>query len=139
MGWNRHIGNRIMTLFSFWQHWVILNDQSSIDYSLFAKPFLHYFPSIYWWSSIYPRKSSLHAKFNVKDLGEARYFMGMEIHITAQGSYLSQHKYISDILKDIDMLNCKPARFPLPTRLKLRSNAGILLQDSYKYRRLVER
>lgn len=41
---------------------------------------------------------ALYEAFTVKDLGQARYFPGFEIAKSREGIYISQRKYIKDIL-----------------------------------------
>ncbi|KAK6135902.1 hypothetical protein DH2020_030389 [Rehmannia glutinosa] len=47
--------------------------------------------------------------FTIKDLGFAKYFLGMEIARNEDGTVLNQRKYILDILRDTGMLHCKAA------------------------------
>lgn len=64
-------------------------------------------------------KEALHKKFTIKDLGLAKYFLGIEIYHTSQGTHLNQRKYIIDLLHDSGVTAAKPASFPLPQDLKL--------------------
>lgn len=50
----------------------------------------------------------MHHTFALKDLGELHYFLGIEVVRLANGIYLSQAKYIYDILSKHDMVNCSP-------------------------------
>ena len=50
-------------------------------------------------------KSMLNLKFKISDLGEFKYFLGTEVIKTNGGVYLSQKKYMLDILKKFGMLN----------------------------------
>jgi len=62
-------------------------------------------------------KTSLHTKSTIKDLGLARYFWGIELARSTQGTFLNQRKYILDILQDARMTGVKLANFPLPKGL----------------------
>ncbi|KAL0389722.1 UNVERIFIED_CONTAM: Retrovirus-related Pol polyprotein from transposon TNT 1-94 [Sesamum calycinum] len=73
-------------------------------------------------------KCYLHDLFTIKDIGEARYFLGLEIARNSKGSYVAQTKYILDIVKDTGLLEAKAASTPLPQGLKLTSDCGALLQ-----------
>lgn len=53
-------------------------------------------------------KRALARSFEVKDLGYLHYFLGMEVAYGAQGIYLSQRKYVIDLLTETGLLNCKP-------------------------------
>jgi hypothetical protein len=43
-------------------------------------------------------KARLHEQFLMTDLGPHRYFLGIEISSTSNGFYISQKKYIQDLL-----------------------------------------
>ncbi|KAK4402749.1 Retrovirus-related Pol polyprotein from transposon RE1 [Sesamum angolense] len=124
--------------------------QSSHDYCLFVKTtdsrllaLLVYVDDILLTGSsleeIQAVKSYLHDLFTIKDIGEARYFLGLEIARNSKGSYVAQTKYILDIVKDTGLLEAKAASTPLPQGLKLTSDCGALLQNPDSYRRLVGR
>ncbi|KAL2239868.1 UNVERIFIED_CONTAM: Retrovirus-related Pol polyprotein from transposon RE1 [Sesamum indicum] len=84
-------------------------------------------------------KSYLHDLFTIKDIGDARYFLGLEIARNSDGIYLAQTKYIQDIIADTGLQQAKAVSTPFPTGLKLCSDAGALLQAPDSYRRLVGR
>ncbi|KAL0355577.1 UNVERIFIED_CONTAM: putative mitochondrial protein [Sesamum radiatum] len=84
-------------------------------------------------------KDYLHSLFTIKDLGDARYFLGFEIARNSTGVYVAQTKYILDIIQDIGMTNAKPVSTPLPLGLKLNMNSGALLPSPDQYRRLIGR
>ncbi|KAL0408278.1 UNVERIFIED_CONTAM: Retrovirus-related Pol polyprotein from transposon RE1 [Sesamum radiatum] len=84
-------------------------------------------------------KSYLHSLFTIKDLGDARYFLGLEIARNSTGMYVAQAKYVQDIIRDIGLLNARPTSTPFPLGLKLSEDCGALLADQGKYRRLVGR
>ncbi|KAL2243773.1 UNVERIFIED_CONTAM: Retrovirus-related Pol polyprotein from transposon TNT 1-94 [Sesamum indicum] len=64
-------------------------------------------------------KTYLHSLFTIKDLGDARYFLGLEIACNSDGLYLAQTKYVHDIVRDTGMMSAKSASTPLPFGLKL--------------------
>ncbi|KAK6143486.1 hypothetical protein DH2020_023834 [Rehmannia glutinosa] len=90
-------------------------------------------------SEIDALKRYLDDLFTIKDLGYARYFLGMEIARNSDGTVLNQRKYILDILHDTGMLDCKAALTPLPPGLKLRGKEGDPLADPERFRRLIGR
>ena len=45
-------------------------------------------------------KSCLHNQFHTKDLGMLRYFMGIEVIRSKRGIFLSQRKYVLDLLSE---------------------------------------
>ncbi|GJS77447.1 retrovirus-related pol polyprotein from transposon TNT 1-94 [Tanacetum coccineum] len=90
-------------------------------------------------SEILNLKSSLDNKFTIKDLGLAKYFLGIELCKTDTGMHLNQRKYILDLLTDAGLTGAKPSPFPLPTQLKLSLDKGTPFKDAGVYRRLVGR
>lgn len=48
-------------------------------------------------------KQAIHARFTIKDLGEASYFLGMELYRRTTGFFLNQQKYILDIIVAFDL------------------------------------
>jgi Reverse transcriptase (RNA-dependent DNA polymerase) len=63
-------------------------------------------------------------EFEVKDLGQYRYFLGIEIARGAEGIVLSQRKYVLDLLTKTYMLGCKPAVSPINVKTKIVADAG---------------
>ncbi|KAK6125101.1 hypothetical protein DH2020_041165 [Rehmannia glutinosa] len=84
-------------------------------------------------------KQYLDSIFSIKDLGFAKYFLGMEIARNADGTALNQRKYILDILQDVGLLHCKPTHTPFPPGLKLQVKDGVPLDNPDRFRRLVGR
>lgn len=56
-------------------------------------------------------KDFLNNKFNIKDLGTLKFFLGIEVARTKRGLVLSQHKYTLDILKEAGMTGVGQALF----------------------------
>lgn len=56
-------------------------------------------------------KKVLDEAFRVRDLGQARYFLGVEIARSKGRIYISQRKHIKDILLDTDMQEAKGNHF----------------------------
>ena len=49
----------------------------------------------------------------MKDLGQMKYFLRMEVARSKTSISISQRKYILDLLKETGMLRCKPASKPM--------------------------
>ncbi|XP_011078646.1 uncharacterized protein LOC105162338 [Sesamum indicum] len=81
-------------------------------------------------------KSYLDGLFTIKDLGCARFFLGLQIARSESGISLTQSKYIHDIINDCGLQNSKPAATPLPPGIKLQTTSGENLVDPERYRRL---
>lgn len=90
-------------------------------------------------SAISDFKSYLSTCFHMKDLGSLKYFLGLEVARSADGFYLCQHKYCTDIVNEVGLLGCKPAGFPIAQRHGLALAKTPLLTDPGRYRRLVGR
>jgi Reverse transcriptase (RNA-dependent DNA polymerase) len=83
-------------------------------------------------------KNYLKNKFDIKDLGRFKYFLGIEIaHSKENGLFLSQRKYILDLLKKTGKLGAKPSSTPMESNKKLYLEEGELLKDIGQYQRLV--
>ncbi|KAM1261665.1 hypothetical protein ACFX13_027613 [Malus domestica] len=76
-------------------------------------------------------KKFLHGHFKIKDLGNLKYFLGIEVSKSKKGIFISQQKYALEILKDSGLLGARPVEFPIEQNVKL-SNTGELLKDPAK-------
>jgi hypothetical protein len=83
-------------------------------------------------------KKMLAKSFEVKDLGFLHYFLGIEVVYGPQGIYLSQRKYVLDLLAETGMLGCKPASTPIELNHHTRADLGDTL-DKQNYQRLMGR
>ena len=72
-------------------------------------------------------KTFLQTKFQTKDLGALRYFLGIEIARGKKGIFLSQRKYVLDLLSETGMIGCKPCDTPMIPNSKLQLEDGELL------------
>ena len=81
-------------------------------------------------------KSFLHGQFHIKDLGMLRYFLGVEVMRSKHGIFLSQRKYVLDLLSETGKLGAKPCSSPMAPSLRL-AREGELFEDPERYRRLI--
>ena len=58
-------------------------------------------------------KTLLQKQFDMKDLGELRYFLGIEVVRTPDGIWLSQRQYVLDMMSKYGMVDFKPSAVPL--------------------------
>ena len=85
-------------------------------------------------------KSFLHNQFHTKDLGMLKYFLGVEIMRSKQGTFLSQMKYVLDLLSETGKLGVKSCSSPMAQSLHLtRDREGKLFEDPERYRRLIRK
>ena len=74
-------------------------------------------------------KKKLTEEFEMKDLGLMHYFLGLEVWQNLEGIFLNQGKYVVEILKIFDMLECKSMTTPMDTNLKLLSDESSEFMD----------
>ena len=84
-------------------------------------------------------KVMLDDKFKLKDLGNLKYFLGLEVARSEKGIALCQRKYTLELLNDAGLLGCKCAKTPMEHNLRLSKFEGEELQDPSYYKRLVGR
>ena len=82
-------------------------------------------------------KKLLAQEFEIKDLGQLKYFLGMEVACSKGGISVSQRKYTLDLLKETGMLGCKPAETPLNPTSKTELEEDNPLTDKGRFQRLV--
>ncbi len=82
-------------------------------------------------------KKLLKQKFEMKDLGEWRYFLGIEVIKSSKGIWLLQRQYALNKLAEYGMTGCKAISIPLEQNVKLNANEGDLVEDTTMYRRIV--
>ncbi|MFV1180123.1 reverse transcriptase domain-containing protein, partial [Klebsiella pneumoniae] len=94
-------------------------------------------------------KERLQQAFKIKDLGELRYFLGLEFARSDAGILIHQRKYALGLVSELGLAGCKPYSTPLEFNHKLtstvfdeviekNSNAEDLVLDEFgKYQRLI--
>lgn len=82
-------------------------------------------------------KAYLHSTFTIKDLGEAKYFLGIEIARSEEGIVLSQRKYVLDLVQRADLQGCRAVSTPLPPGLVLGQGSELMMEAPDFYRQLV--
>ena len=84
-------------------------------------------------------KEFLGTEFELKDLGSLKYFLGMEVARSKKGIFISQRKYVLDLLSEVGLMGSKPAETPMEFNLKLGTNKDGEEIDRGRYQRLVGR
>ncbi|AQK68041.1 putative tRNA (guanine(26)-N(2))-dimethyltransferase 2 [Zea mays] len=82
-------------------------------------------------------KLHLSKEFQMSDLGPLSYFLGIEVQQTQKGFYLSQSKYIQDLLDRSGLTDTRTVATPMDIHLKLRPKDGTPLADPTRYRHIV--
>ena len=80
---------------------------------------------------------ALSKRFSLKNMGQPHYFLGIEIIPTTNGIFLSQHRYIRELLLRFDMEGAKPSPSPLSKTAMLQLNNGTTATDATEYRRII--
>ncbi|XP_057755675.1 uncharacterized mitochondrial protein AtMg00810-like [Arachis stenosperma] len=122
--------------------------QSKADYSLFTKQTEFGFTALLVYvdnlilagndlGEINAVKTVLDDRFKIKDIGDLKFFIGMEVARSKEGILLNQRKYAMDILKDASFENCKPASTLMDYSTELNKTKGVLLSNSTEYQKLV--
>ncbi|KAL6329519.1 hypothetical protein AAG906_021527 [Vitis piasezkii] len=81
-------------------------------------------------------KKFLHSQFRHKDLGDLKYFLGIEVSSSKNGIFIFQRKYALEIIKNAGLLGVTPIDTPMKQGLKFFDKSD-LLKDPGHYRRLV--
>ena len=81
-------------------------------------------------------KLQLAASFNMKDIGDLHYFLGIEVIRTPEGILISQHHYVLCMLFKFGMADCKSVSTPLDRTVKLCPDAGKVC-DRRAFRQIV--
>uniref|UniRef100_A0A3Q7JD19 Reverse transcriptase Ty1/copia-type domain-containing protein n=1 Tax=Solanum lycopersicum TaxID=4081 RepID=A0A3Q7JD19_SOLLC len=66
-------------------------------------------------------KAYLHKQFKLKDLGELKFFLGIEVLRSSGGIILNQRKYILELIAEAGLTSAKPATTPMESNLRLTS------------------
>ncbi|XP_059454959.1 uncharacterized protein LOC132185165 [Corylus avellana] len=82
-------------------------------------------------------KQFLSQHFEMKDIGPLSYFLGLEISSSLDGYYLTQAKYISDLLSQANLTDSKIVDTPTELNTRLTPHDGEPLHDFTLYRHLV--
>ena len=81
-------------------------------------------------------KSFLQSQFHTKDLGMLKYFLGIEVMRRKHGIFLSQRKYVFNLLSKTRNLGVKPCSSPMIPSVHL-TRKGETFENPQRYKRLV--
>nr|CAN75996.1 hypothetical protein VITISV_022989 [Vitis vinifera] len=81
--------------------------------------------------------NQLYKSFTLKDLGEVDYFLGIQVRHTTEGLYLSQTKYIKDLLCKAKMQFSESSNTPMTSGLKLSAYRSDPIENERLYRNIV--
>jgi hypothetical protein len=86
---------------------------------------------------IFDLKKLLKQKFEMKDLGELRYFLSIEVIQSPKRIWLLQRQYAFNKLFEYGMIGCKPILIPLEQNVKLSADEKDLVEDTIMYRCII--
>ena len=78
-------------------------------------------------------KAKLKNEFDMKDLGDLKFFLGIEVMTTPTGIWLMQRQYALNMLEKFGTKACKPMDTLLDQNLKLMANSGSEVEDVTMY------
>lgn len=81
-------------------------------------------------------KAQLPKEVKVKDLGNLRYFLGIEVAGSEEGIFMCQRKYTLDLLKETGMLGSKTPCSPIEANHHLSGGVWVVVNKE-RYQRLV--
>ena len=79
-------------------------------------------------------KKELKKGFEMTNLGHLHYYLGIEVIQDLTYIYISQNKYIGELLNKFGMAECNPLSTPMEQNLKLTSKEGNEFKDATKYK-----
>ncbi|KAL4011241.1 hypothetical protein IC575_028293 [Cucumis melo] len=82
-------------------------------------------------------KQRMGDEFEIKDLGNLKYFLGTEVARSKEGISVSQRKYTLDLLTETGMLGCRPADTPIEFNCKLGNSDDQVPVDKEQYQHLI--
>ncbi|XP_070029503.1 uncharacterized mitochondrial protein AtMg00810-like [Nicotiana sylvestris] len=91
-------------------------------------------------------KQTLHNSFKVKDLGDLRYFLGIEVLRSKKGILLTQRKYALQLISEVGLAGAKSTSTPIEFNQKLTTieydkhvgvNGDEELEDIRNYQKLI--
>jgi hypothetical protein len=63
-------------------------------------------------------------RFEMSMMGELKYFLGFQVRQLEKGTFVSQEKYVKDMLARFEMTKAKSAKTPMPTKVQLDLGVG---------------
>ncbi|GKD92500.1 putative ribonuclease H-like domain-containing protein [Tanacetum coccineum] len=79
----------------------------------------------------------MHKRFQMSSIGELAFFLGLQVQQKEDGIFISQDKYVADILKKFDFTTVKAASTPKETNKTLNKDEEAEDVDVHLYRSLM--
>jgi hypothetical protein len=81
--------------------------------------------------------SAMESEFEMSMIGELSFFLGLQITQRLEGMFISQEKYLKEMLKRFQMEDSKPVGTPMVTRCKLSKDDDSPDVDQSSYRSMI--
>ncbi|GJY22894.1 putative ribonuclease H-like domain-containing protein [Tanacetum coccineum] len=75
--------------------------------------------------------------FQMSSMGELTFFLGLQVKQNKGGIFISQDKYVAEILKKFDLVNVKAAITPMETKVPLTKDEEAIDVDVHLYRSMI--
>ncbi|GJS33530.1 ribonuclease H-like domain-containing protein [Tanacetum coccineum] len=82
-------------------------------------------------------KKMMHKKFQMSSMGELTFFLGLQVKQKEDGIFISQDKYVTEILKKFGFSDVKTASTPMETHKPLLKDADGEDVDEHLYRSMI--
>ncbi|GKB12712.1 putative ribonuclease H-like domain-containing protein [Tanacetum coccineum] len=79
----------------------------------------------------------MHDKFQMSSMGELSFFLGLQVQQKSDGIFISQDKYVAEILKKFDFASVKTASTPMETNKALIKDEEAEDVDVHLYRSMI--
>nr|GEU44938.1 uncharacterized mitochondrial protein AtMg00810-like [Tanacetum cinerariifolium] len=79
----------------------------------------------------------MHKRFQMSFIGELTFFLGMQVKQSEEGIFISQDKYVVEILKKLDFSSVKTASTPIETQKPLVKDEEAADVDFHLYRSMI--
>ncbi|GJY15797.1 putative ribonuclease H-like domain-containing protein [Tanacetum coccineum] len=77
------------------------------------------------------------SKFQMSSMGKLTFFLGLQVKQKEDGIFISQDKYVTEILKKFDYMNVKTASTPIETQRPLTKDEEAANVDVHLYRSMI--
>ncbi|GJV73061.1 putative ribonuclease H-like domain-containing protein [Tanacetum coccineum] len=79
----------------------------------------------------------MQSRFQMSSMGELTFFLGLQVKQNKGGIFISQDKYVAEILKKFDLVNVKAAITPMETKMPLTKDEEAFDVDVHLYRSMI--
>ncbi|GJZ26672.1 putative ribonuclease H-like domain-containing protein, partial [Tanacetum coccineum] len=79
----------------------------------------------------------MHKKFQMSSMGELAFFLGLQVTQKEDGIFISQDKYVDEILKKFDFSTVKTASTPMETSKPMMKDENVEDVDVHLYRSMI--